>query len=136
MCENVVVYVFVDGNKRVLAVESSIFLTDLTGWIKIDEGIGDRYTLAQTNYFTQLVKNDDGTHNYVLEGSVVRACTEAELAAELVEIQANRPPIQPTADEVNSQAIAELSILQAQQSTQTNMAIAELSVLIGGVTNV
>lgn len=45
-------------------------------------------------------------------------------------------PPPPTPQEVNAQAIAELSMLQAQESTVTQQAIAELSILVaGGGTN-
>ncbi len=44
------------------------------------------------------------------------------------------PP--PTPQEVNARAIAELSMLQTQESTVTQQAIAELSILVaGGGTN-
>lgn len=47
-------------------------------------------------------------------------------------------PAPPTIDEVNTQAIAELSLVQAQQTAESNQAIAELSILIatGGTANV
>lgn len=46
-------------------------------------------------------------------------------------------PTPPTSDEINAQAIAELSLLQAQQAAEINAAVAELSILIaGGTANV
>ena len=39
-----------DVSGRVEELGSSIFLTDLTGWVPIDEGEGDRYAHAQGNY--------------------------------------------------------------------------------------
>ena len=35
---------------------SSAFLTDLTGWELIDEGVGDKYLHAQHNYFAVLLR--------------------------------------------------------------------------------
>lgn len=82
------VYVKVNGLKRVTAVDSSKFLLDLTGWIQIDEGFGDRYVYAQGNYFEKPLENcPQSTHNYILIDGAVRECTVEELAAELAEIQ-------------------------------------------------
>lgn len=45
------VYVKVDERNRIISVNSSAFLTDFNGWIKIDEGFGDKHHHAQGNYF-------------------------------------------------------------------------------------
>ena len=44
------VYAKADAAERVEELGSSVFLTDLTGWVQIDEGEGDRYAHAQGNY--------------------------------------------------------------------------------------
>lgn len=130
-------YISVDTKNRILAGFSDAFNKPKDDDICINEQGGALFRL-----FSDGLENPPLTdiatrcHLYRYENGQVRKATDAELAAELAEIEDNRPPVQPTADEVNSQAIAELSILQAQQSAQTNMAIAELSVLIGGATNV
>ncbi|MEA5136484.1 MAG: hypothetical protein VB035_10160 [Candidatus Fimivivens sp.] len=83
------VYVKVNGLKRVTAVDSSKFLLDLTGWIQIDEGFGDRYVYAQGNYFEKPLENcPQDTHNYILVDGAVRECTVEEIAGELAEISA------------------------------------------------
>lgn len=45
------VYVKYDENGNIKEVNSDIFITDFTGWTKIDEGFGDRYAHAQSQYF-------------------------------------------------------------------------------------
>lgn len=46
-----IVYVRVDNENRITSVNSNYFIEDLTDWIQIDEGIGDKYAHAQGNYF-------------------------------------------------------------------------------------
>lgn len=58
------VYARVNENNEIIEVGSSIFIKDLTGWIKIDEGYGDKYAHAQSQYFDKPLRNDDGTYNY------------------------------------------------------------------------
>lgn len=58
------VYIKINENKEVIAVGSSIFITDLTGWIEIDSGFGDKYAHAQSQYFDRPLINKDGTYNY------------------------------------------------------------------------
>lgn len=47
------VYVKYDEDGNVREVNSDIFIKDLTGWTKIDEGYGDRFAHAQSQYFEQ-----------------------------------------------------------------------------------
>ena len=61
------VYVKINENKEITAIGSSIFITDLTNWIKIDEGYGDKYAHAQSQYFKKPLQNEDGTYNYKIE---------------------------------------------------------------------
>ena len=51
------VYVKIDEHCRIIQCEGGIKTPDnLTGWIKIDEGTGDKYNLCQSHYF------DDGLY--------------------------------------------------------------------------
>lgn len=45
------VYVKYDENGKVKEVNSDIFITDFASWTKIDEGYGDRFAHAQSQYF-------------------------------------------------------------------------------------
>ena len=58
------VYVKVNENKEIIDVGSSIFIKDLNGWIKIDEGFGDKYAHAQSQYFEKPLINDQGIYQY------------------------------------------------------------------------
>ena len=44
------VYVKRNNLGKVVEINSEIFIDDLTGWEKIDEGFGDMYAHAQTQY--------------------------------------------------------------------------------------
>ena len=58
------VYVKVNDKNEVVEVGSSIFIEDTTGWIEIDEGFGDKYAHAQSQYFDKPLINENGVHNY------------------------------------------------------------------------
>ena len=58
------VYIKVNDKNEITEVGSSIFIKDLTGWIKIDEGFGDKYAHAQSQYFDKLLINENGVYNY------------------------------------------------------------------------
>lgn len=60
------VYAKFDDLNRLVAVDSNRFLSYTTGWIKIDEGSGDRYSLAQGNYFPYNLTDDRCIYRYVM----------------------------------------------------------------------
>ena len=61
--------VFVKTNEEgyVTDVNSEIFIKDFTGWQKIDEGYGDKFAHAQSQYFDNPLLSDDGNFNIRLE---------------------------------------------------------------------
>lgn len=65
------VYVKIDGERNITMVNSNAFLGDPVpeGWIKVDEGTGDAYFLAQNNYLPQPLMTDDGKYRWRLDGS-------------------------------------------------------------------
>ena len=85
------VYAKADAAERVEELGSSVFLTDLTGWVQIDEGEGDRYAHAQGNYLEKPLMDVDGTHNYILDGSTIREATAAEKEAEKASFSGPEP---------------------------------------------
>ena len=60
------VYVRTDSQNNIIEINSDIFIRDLTGWIKIDEGQGDRYAHAQSQYFDKPLVDDNGKLNFKL----------------------------------------------------------------------
>lgn len=115
------VYVKLDLNKTVTAINSSIFLQDITDWMEIDEGNGDKYAHAQNNYLEKGLIDDKGRFNYKYDTELVEL-TEAEK-----EILFPPAPILPTPEEM---VITEMSMSMAQMQAESNQAIAELTTVI------
>lgn len=87
-----IVYAKVDGTQRIIDVNSSVFLTDLTGWMEIDRGYGDKYRHAQGNYFDKFIFDNRGIWRYKLEDGKVMERTKAEMDADY----ASRPAPPPS----------------------------------------
>ena len=91
-----IVYVKPNENSYITDVDSSAFLTDITGWVEIDRGTGDRFHHAQNNYFEKSIKTDDGAYRYRLvsgQDKKWRECTPEEIAAQE---EANKPTPAPS----------------------------------------
>ena len=71
------VYIQIDINKTVTAINSSIFLQDTTDWIEIDEGNSDKYAHAQSQYLEKGLMDKKGRFNYKYDAGIVEL-TEAE----------------------------------------------------------
>ena len=82
MIENYVVYVKTDSGGYIIAVHSSAFLSDTTGWTEIDSGYGDKYHHAQGNYFPLPIITDSGAYRYKLVDGKLVECTAEEIAAQ------------------------------------------------------
>lgn len=81
-----IVYVKNDSSGRIIAVNSSSFLSDTTGWIEIDRGFGDKYGHAQGNYFQTPICTDDGAFRYKLADGKVVECSTEEVAEQVEKI--------------------------------------------------
>ena len=77
------VYVMVDEGGRVTRCEGGLTTpADLTGWIQIDEGTGDRYNLCQSNYFDGGLCTTDGIPRYKLADGAPLERTQEEIDAD------------------------------------------------------
>ena len=66
------VYVKVNTNNEIIEVGSNVFIQDITGWVEIDAGFGDKFAHAQSQYFEKPLMNDDGSYNYsYIDGEVI-----------------------------------------------------------------
>lgn len=74
------VYVKTDQDGNIIAVTSSAFLSDTTGWTKIDEGDDDNFRHAQGNYFPKQLFSDKGIYQYRLVDGVLQEQTADEVA--------------------------------------------------------
>lgn len=100
------VYIQADTNKTVTAINSSIFLQDITGWIEIDEGNGDKYAHAQSQYLDKGLMDEKGRFNYKYD-NVLRELTEAEK-----EILFPPLPPQPTVEDFNLEMDYRVTMLE------------------------
>lgn len=81
------VYIQTDTEGRIIRCDGGYTTpSDLTGWIEIDEGNGDKYNLCQAHYFAGGLYTIDGIHRYkYAEGAAVLR-TDAEIDADRANI--------------------------------------------------
>lgn len=69
-----------DDRNVIVDINSDFFITNLTDWVCIDMGIGDRYAHAQSNYLQKPLCDNLCRYNYkYVDGSIVEL-TEIEKA--------------------------------------------------------
>ena len=98
------VFIKIDNNNRVTDANSEIFITDISGWIEIDSGNGDRFAHAQNSYFPKPITDDNGVYRYKYENGAICERSEGEMAADMPVPE----PTPPTNAELAA-AIAELA---------------------------
>ena len=76
------VYVKITDDHYIIAVNSSAFLIDATGWSEIDSGTGDKYHHAQGNYFPLPIMTAGGAYRYKLVNGKPVECTSEEIQAQ------------------------------------------------------
>ena len=89
-----IVYVRTDDTERITGVNSSAFLRDITGWIEIDQGFGDKYHHAQGNYFDKPLCDERGIYRYKLVNGRPVERTQEEMDADYVP-----PEVKPTTEQ-------------------------------------
>ena len=114
------VYVRTDDGARIIEVGSDAFLDDLNGWIRIDEGDGDRFTHAQGNYLDGPLADERGVYRYKLKDGGVVCRTREEMDADAAAIVV---PMSET-----DAALVELAGMMADVMT----GMAELAALMAG----
>ena len=104
------VYVLCDSESRVLRLEGEYSLpADLTGWMKIDEGFGDKYALAQSHYLDKPLYDGAILRYKLVDGKVVERTAE--------EIEADKAKLpKPVIPKSNAELEQENKLLKAQVS--------------------
>ena len=110
------VLVRVDDAGRVVAINSSAFVQDETGWVEIDSGLEDRHHHAQGNYLPLPLMDKRGVYRYKLVDGKVAERTKEEMDADYV------PPEQRPTTEQRVDAL----------ETTTDDIILMMAELIGG----
>lgn len=80
--EKIGVYVEINEKNQITKVFSDLFEQPTPTSIKIDEGFGDKFAHAQSQYFTKPIADENGIYNYTYENGVVK---EADKTAETQE---------------------------------------------------
>lgn len=77
------VYIQTDADGLILRCDGGYTTpADLTGWLEIDEGTGDRYNLCQSHYFDGGLYTMDGIHRYRWDGEKAVLRSEKEMDAD------------------------------------------------------
>ena len=79
------VYVKIDETNRIIDINSDAFLLDLTDWIKVDEGYGDKHHHAQGNYLPGPLTDERGIYRYKLMDDEAVERTTEEMDTDYVE---------------------------------------------------
>jgi hypothetical protein len=85
------VYIKTNSNNCVVDINSDEFLSDTANWIQIDEGIGDKYSYAQGNYFSKPLTEEHGVFLYKRVSGVVSERTTDEIQADINAIPVSEP---------------------------------------------
>lgn len=94
------VYVKPDESGRITAINSSAFLADTDGWVKIDHGEGDAFHHAQGNYFPMPIMDERGIYRYKLENGKPVERTPEEMDADY---------IKPVVEQSNEELLLEMA---------------------------
>ena len=125
--EPYIVYIRIDDANRIVDINSNAFLTDVSDWIEIDRGFGDKYHHAQGNYFPKPIYEERGIPVYKYVDNEVLERTQEEIDADYHE-----PVPQPSETDI---ALVELAALESENATrldEQDAALVELAALITG----
>lgn len=101
------VYIQTDTDGRILRCDGGYTTpADLTGWIEIDEGTGDKYNLCQSHYFDGGLYTEDDIHRYEWTGEA--AVLRNADAIEQDKASVAQPEQPPTQQETESSVWEEL----------------------------
>lgn len=128
------VYVKVDTSNTITQVESDLSDIDFSiGWIQIDEGTGDKYSHAQSNYFPEEkpLRDNQFRSNYKLVDNKPVELTEEE-KEKLFPEQAQQPSSQDTLNAQLLKANAEITTQLDNQKTLNSQLLLDIAKLKGG----
>lgn len=102
------VYIRIDDKNRIIACDGGYSIGNIKNydeWILVDEGLGDKYNLCQSNYFDKPLYEEHGVPIYKYENGCVMERTQTEIDADIAALLVPDP--QPTVAELQAK-VAEL----------------------------
>ena len=98
------VYVQTTNDNKIYNINSSPFIADLTNWIEIDEGVGEKYLYAQQAYLPNNLYDDNDIlrYSYINEEIIERS------EEDRLEEAKDRYPQEPSNDGDLNARVAEL----------------------------
>ena len=110
------VYIKKDDDENIIAVNSSAFLDDVTGWTEIDSGIGDKYHHAQSNYFDKEISDANGIYVYRYQDNDIVEKTSEQINEELGQLTQYVDNILTQNDIIEMLIEQEMRILQLEEA--------------------
>ena len=112
------VYIQTDTEGHVVRCEGGYTTpADLTGWIEIDEGTGDKYNLCQSHYFDGGLYTIDGVPRYKWDGEKTAMRSDEELEADRDETSKQEPSTTLEDRVAALEAVAEQAALDRAELT-------------------
>lgn len=105
------VYVKTDKSGNIIAVSSDIFLDDLTGWVYLDEGLGDKYAHAQGMYFAKPILTEEGIWRYKLKETDAAEKTQQEIQKEKQAL-ASKPVMPSQTERIEALEMALIGLME------------------------
>lgn len=129
--ENIKVYIKTNEQNIITAINSSIFLNNIEGYIQIDEGSGDKYAHAQGNYLEKSLVDESGIFNYKFENGQILELTEEEKNS----LFQKPEPAPSKQEEINSSLLKENANIRLQLMNQQkiNAEIMKKLAELGGI---
>lgn len=104
------VYVLLDQDNHITSINSDIFLSEeeMSTMTEIDQGQGDKYAHAQSQYLEKELVDEHGRYNYkFLEGKVVEVA------------EAEKPTIEEPEQQATAQDKIEAQVMYTAMMTDT-----------------
>lgn len=95
-------------------------IEDISKWVYIDEGTGDRYNHCQCMYFEKPIITDGGAFRYKLVDGMPVECTPEEIAAQEA---ANKPAPAPSDNLAERVATVESDVASLTAAIEKGLAL-------------
>lgn len=85
------VYIKTDSKNRITEINSELFIPDVSGWVEIDSGDGDKFAHAQGNYLPRSLRDENGVYRYKFIDGAVCERSYDEMAVDMADDNISMP---------------------------------------------